>query len=280
MRIGHPTSNIQRPNSMSTITSYSNPKIKQARALRQRKQRDATGLFLVEGLFHIGEALAAHVAIDSLFYAPDLLDNDFARQLVDRTLAAGITCFETTADVFASLAEKENPQGVIAVVRQQRASLADLTPSNFAWGVAIVAPQDPGNVGTILRTIDAVGASGLILLDSSVDVYHPTAVRASLGSIFWCPIVSASFAEWSQWAKRQGYRIYGTSAKGSADYKDVDVYERPLIVLLGSEREGLSPEQAAVCDQLVRLPMRGHVSSLNLAVAAGVVLYAVLERLR
>jgi TrmH family RNA methyltransferase len=262
------------------ITSSSNPKIKQARALRQRKQRDATGLFLVEGLFHIGEALAAHAAIDALFYAPDLVDSDFARQLIDRAVIDGITCYETTADILTSLAEKENPQGVIAVVQQRRTKLADLTPQNFPWGAAIVAPQDPGNVGTILRTIDAVGASGLILLDSSVDPYHPTAVRASLGSIFWYPIVSTSFREWSQWARQQGYHIYGTSAKGSVDYKDVEVYEQPLIVLLGSEREGLSREQAAVCDQLVRLPMRGHVSSLNLAVAAGVVLYAVLEKLK
>jgi TrmH family RNA methyltransferase len=265
---------------MSTITSHSNPKVKQARALRQRKQREATGLFLVEGLFHIGEALAAQAAIDSIFYAPDLSDSDFARQLIDRAMAAGITCYETTAEVFASLAEKENPQGVLAVVRQRRAALADLTPQNFPWGVAVVSPQDPGNAGTILRTIDAVGASGLILLDSSVDPYHPTAVRASLGSIFWYPVVSASFNEWSQWAKRQGYRIYGTSSKGSVDYKDVIAYEQPLFVLLGSEREGLSPEQAAACDQFIRLPMRGHASSLNLAVAAGVVLYAVLEKLK
>lgn len=266
--------------STTLITSHSNPRIKQARVLRQRKQRDATGLFLVEGLFHIGEALAAHAMIDSLFYAPDVLDGDFARQLIDRAEAEGIACYETTAGILASLAEKENPQGVIAVVRQRQVGLADLTPHNFPWGVAIVSPQDPGNVGTILRTIDAVGASGLILLDSSVDPYHPTAVRAGLGSIFWYPVVSVSFDEWSQWARQQAYHIVGTSARGSADYKEVDAYERPLIVLLGSEREGLSSEQAAVCEQLVRLPMHGHVTSLNLAVAAGVVLYAMLERLR
>src|SRR5512143_3556553 len=170
------------------ITSHSNPKIKQARSLRQRKQRDELGLFLVEGLFHLGEALAAHAAIESLFYAPDLLDNDFARQLIDRALVEGFTCYETTADILASLAEKENPQGVIAVVRQRHVELADLTSQNFPWGVAIVSPQDPGNVGAILRTIDAVGASGLILLNKSVDVHHPTAVRASMGSIFWHPI--------------------------------------------------------------------------------------------
>ena len=262
------------------ITSPSNPKIKQARALRQRKQRDATGLFLVEGLFHIGEALAARTEIDSLFYAPNLLDGDFARQLIDRAVAAGLTCYETTADVLGSVAEKENPQGMIAVARQRRVSLADLTPQNFPWGVAIVSPQDPGNVGTILRTIDAVGASGLILLDNGVDPYHPTAVRASLGSIFWYPIVSASFEEWSQWAQQHAYHIYGTSAKGSVNYTEAETYERPLMILMGSEREGLSREQAAVCQQLVRLPMHGHVSSLNLAVATGVMLYAVLERLK
>ncbi len=266
--------------STTLIASHSNPKVKQARALRQRKQRAETGLFLVEGLFHIGEALAARAVIDAIFYAPDLLDNDFARQLIDRALAEGITCYETTAEILASLAEKENPQGVIAVVQQQRVKLADLNSQNFPWGVAIVAPQDPGNVGTILRTIDAVGASGLILLDSSVDPYHPTAVRASLGSIFWYPIVSASFAEWSHWAQQHGYHVCGTSAQGSVDYQEVDAYRQPLIILLGSEREGLSREQVAVCDQLVRLPMRGHVSSLNLAVAAGVILYAVLGKLK
>jgi RNA methyltransferase, TrmH family len=260
------------------ITSPSNPKIKQARALHQRKQRDATGLFLVEGLFHIGEALAAQVAIEYLCYAPNLLESDFARQLIDRAAVNGITCCETTADILASLAEKENPQGIIAVVRQRRVTLEALTPQNFSWGVAIVSPQDPGNMGAILRTIDAVGASGLILLDNGVDPYHPTAVRASLGSIFWSPIVSATFEEWSHWAQQHRYHVYGTSAKGSVDYSEVETYERPLIVLMGSEREGLSREQAAICQQLVRLPMRGHVSSLNLAVAAGILLYAMLEK--
>jgi RNA methyltransferase, TrmH family len=262
------------------ITSSSNPKIKQARALRQRKQRDATGLFLVEGLFHLGEALAAHAAIEYLCYAPDLLAGDFARQLIEQAQAAGLACYATTAEVLGSLAEKDNSQGIIAVVRQPRVTLNDLTPHNFPWGVALVAPQDPGNVGSILRTIDAVGAAGLILLNSSVDVYHPSAVRASMGSIFWYPIVSASFDEWVRWAQRHGYHIHGTSAHGSVDYRAVTAYERPLLLLLGSEREGLTAGQIAVCEQLVRLPMHGHVSSLNLAVATSVLLYAVLERLR
>lgn len=262
------------------ISSSNNPKIKQARALRQRKQREASGLFLVEGLFHIGEALAAHAPIDYLCYAPDRLTGDFAPKLIEQAQAAGIDCYAASADVLASLAEKDNPQGIIAVAQQPHIRLADLTPQNFPWGVTLVSPQDPGNVGTILRTIDAVGASGLIVLEGGVDVYHPTAVRASLGSIFWYPIVSASFAEWSHWARQQGYHIVGTSAKGSTDYKEVAAYEQPLMLLLGSEREGLSEAQRAVCGQLLRLPMQGHVSSLNLAVAAGVLLYDVLDKLK
>ncbi|HEX7974107.1 MAG TPA: RNA methyltransferase, partial [Anaerolineales bacterium] len=189
----------------------------------------------------------------------------------------GVACYATSADVLDSLAEKENPQGILAVVRQPGKSLQDLSPQEFPWGVGLVAPQDPGNVGTILRTIDAVGASGLILLDSSVDPYHPSSVRASMGTIFWLPVVAASFIEFTDWASREAYHIYGTSAHDSLDYRRVPAYPRPAILLMGSEREGLTPDQRQVCDQLIGLPMRGRATSLNLAVATGVMLYAMLE---
>ncbi|HLE26986.1 MAG TPA: RNA methyltransferase [Anaerolineales bacterium] len=262
---------------MPTITSPSNPKIKQLRALRQRKQRDATGLFLVEGIYHVGEAVAAGAGVEYICYAPDLLSSSFARELVAQQTALGVPCHATTPQIFASLAEKENPQGILAVVRKRQLTLERLTPESFPWGVALVAPQDPGNVGAILRSIDAVGASGLLLLDSSVDPYHPGAVRASMGALFWFPVVAAPFADFAQWARRRGYHIYGASAHGSADYRSMTHYQFPGILLLGSEREGLSAEQAAVCDHLIRLPMKGRVSSLNLAVAAGILLYAMAE---
>ena len=184
----------------------------------------------------------------------------------------------TTPEVFAALADKENPQGLLALVHQQERSLAELNPQNFPWGVALVAPQDPGNLGTILRTMDAVGASGLLLLDSSVDLYHPNAVRASMGAMFWLPVVSASFADFAAWSRGYGYHIYGTSAHAQVDYRDVPAYAWPRILLLGSEREGLTEEQmqSLRCD--VRLPMLGRATSLNLGVAAGVMLYAMLER--
>ena len=255
------------------LTNPRNPHLKQARALHQRKARDETGLMVVEGIRHVGEAIEAQAQVEYLVYAPDLLESDFAYEVIEQQAAAGRRCYAVTGEVFATLAEKENPQGLLAVVRQTRAGLSDLHPANFPWGVALVAPQDPGNIGTILRTIDAVGASGLLLLDGGADPGHPNAVRASMGALFWMPVVSATFDEFVQWVKRHGYHLYGTSAKGSVDYRASGGYERPCILLMGSEQKGLLPEQAAACERLIRLPMQGRVSSLNLAVAAGVMLY-------
>ena len=272
------------------FTSAANPKIKQIRALRQRKQRDATGLFVVEGIRHVGEAAEASRAADAsgsedagwleyLCYCPDLLTSDFARDLVQKQQERGLPCYAVSAATFESLAEKENPPGILAVARQRHRQLAELAPGKFSWGVALVAPQDPGNIGTILRTIDAVGASGLLLLDSSADPYHPSAVRASMGSLFWHPVIEATFTEFTRWAKGNGVHIYGTSARGSLPAREISGYARPAILLMGSEREGLNEAQRAVCETLIRLPMKGRVTSLNLAVATGVMLYAMLEKI-
>lgn len=265
------------------LTSSSNPKIKQVRALRQRKARDETGLFLVEGIRHVGEAIESGAPLAYLVYAPDLLDSDYARGLIQAQRGRGVPVYPVAAGVFETLADKDNPQGILAVIHQANYQLASLQPATFSWGVALVAAQDPGNIGTILRTVDAVDASGLLLLDPddgrqrSADPYHPSAVRASMGALFWRPVVSASFAAFATWARGHGYHICGTSAHGSTPYQAVAAYTRPMILLMGSEREGLTPEQAAVCDLLIRLPMCGHVTSLNLAVATGVMLYEILR---
>jgi RNA methyltransferase, TrmH family len=261
---------------MSLINSRSNPKVKLARALRQHKARQASGLFLVEGIRHVGEAVEAGAPIDAIYYAPNLLKSDFGLQLVGGQEQAGIPCYALSAEAFASIAEKENPQGLLAVVHQGSTRLKQLNPRNFEWGVALISPQDPGNLGTILRAIDAAGANGLILLDESVDPYHPSAVRASMGALFWYPLVSASFGEFAGWANQNGYHIYGTSAHASLDYRQVQSYSRPRILLMGSEREGLSSTQTAICEQVIRLPMGGRATSLNLGVATGIFLYTML----
>ena len=261
---------------MISITSPNNPKIKLARALKQRKAREESGLFVVEGIRHTGEAFEAGAEFVSLWVAPELLKSDYAKSLVEQLEGRGVPVYTLAAEVFETLAEKDNPQGILAVLRQPLRGIDQLQPANFPWGAALVSPQDPGNIGTILRTLDAVGAAGLILLEQPADLYHPSAVRASMGALFWLPTATASFAEFHAWARRHGYILYGTSAHGSLPYEQMQEYRRPAILVLGSEREGLTAEQSAACDYLVRLPMKGHATSLNLAVAAGVMLYEML----
>jgi TrmH family RNA methyltransferase len=259
------------------ITSRSNPLVKLARSLRQSKARAESGLFLVEGILHTGEAAAAGWQFDSILYAPELLSGDFAQTLIRGQTAQGVRCQPVSADVFGSIAEKENPQGILALVHRRHWELDDLAASSFRRGVALVSPQDPGNVGAILRTIDAVGADALILLDGGVDPFHPSAVRASMGTLFWKRVVQTSFAAFVYWAGRAGIRLLGTSAHGTLDYRDAVLGDQRAVLVLGSEQKGLSQEQASACDTLLRLPLHGRASSLNLAVACGVLLYRLME---
>lgn len=226
-----------------------------------------TGLFIVEGLHHVGEAVEAAWEIDSIFYSPEVLTSSFARDLISREV---LPVQPVSAAVMESLADKENPQGMIAVIHQKLTRLKEL--DSVRVGAAVVSPQDPGNIGTILRTLDAVGADTLFLLDGGVDPYHPTSVRASMGTIFWKPIVQTSFNEFVDWSSRAGYQRIASSAHAEQNYLDVKP-SAPWILVLGSEQKGLSMEQIKACDASVSMPMRGRASSLNLAVAAGILLY-------
>jgi TrmH family RNA methyltransferase len=253
------------------ITSLSNPLIKQARALRQKKARLESGLFLVEGIHHVGEALEAGWDVEAVLYASGVLTSAFAHDIITRL---AFTPQLVTPQVMESLADKENPQGILAVVRQRRTQLKDV--KSIKRAVALVAPQDPGNVGTILRTMDAVGADVLFQLDGGVDLYHPTVVRSSMGTLFWKPVVQTSFTEFVQWARSGSYQLIGTSAHGTVDYQTL-VPQTPWVLVLGNEQKGLTPEQIKACDVTVSLPMQGRVSSLNLSVAAGVLLYQLVK---
>jgi RNA methyltransferase, TrmH family len=261
------------------ITSLSNSLIKQARALHQKKGRSESGLFLVEGIHHVGEAVAAGWNVETVLYAPDLLTSEFAQDLLTRLSTKPQP---VSSQVMGSLADKENPQGIVAIVHQRKSTLDSfhLPPvaQKKAQCVALVSPQDPGNVGTILRTMDAVGAEALFLLDgedgmrSSVELYHPTVIRSSMGTLFWKPVIQASFPEFAAWARQENFQLIGTSAHGDVEYQTFHPLT-PWILVLGNEQKGLTTAQTAECDVSVSLPMKGRVSSLNLAVAAGVLLY-------
>lgn len=255
---------------MESITSPSNPFIKHIRALRQKKTRAGSGAFLVEGITHVGEVLAAGWDVEAVVYAPELLTSHFAKDLLARAARLDLRLQPVSVPVIESLADKENPQGILAVVKQKQFTFADVEPARHV--VALVLPQDPGNLGTILRTMDAVAADVLFLLEGGVELYHPTVVRASMGTLFWKPVVQASFDAFIAWARKGGLQLIGTSAKADVDYHTL-VPRSPWALVLGNEQKGLTPEQTAACDVTLSLPMRGRVSSLNLSVAAGVLLY-------
>jgi TrmH family RNA methyltransferase len=253
------------------ITSVSNPLIKQVRALRQKKARRESGLFLVEGIHHVGEVVQAGWELESVLYAPDTLTSSFAHDLISRLNFAPQP---VTPQVMESLADKDNPQGIIAIVHQRQTQITSVQPSGNA--VALVSAQDPGNVGTILRTMDAVGVDTLFMLDGGVELYHPSVVRASMGTLFWKTIVQASFDEFLNWVREGNFQLMGTSAHADAEYHK-HIPQSPWVLVLGNEQKGLSTEHLNACDVTVSLPMVGRVSSLNLSVAAGVLLYQFMQ---
>ncbi len=257
------------------ITSRSNPLVKEFRALDQRKTRLERGLFLVEGIHNVGAAVEADWAVENLLYAPDLLTSDYAHDLITASVKKDIRCQSVSADVFRSLAGKENPQGIIASVHQRELHLDEF--SGYERLAAIIAPQDPGNLGTILRTLDAVGVNGLVLLEGGVDLYHPKVVRGSMGALFWVPVVRTTFDDFASWGKSSSFHLIGTSAHGETDLSSLELNNKKWILLLGNEQKGLSREQIAACDDLVAIPMHGRGRSLNLAVAAGVLLYGLMK---
>jgi TrmH family RNA methyltransferase len=253
--------------------------VKQIRQLRSQEERARTGTFYIEGVRMVNQALQAGAPIELGVIAPDLLGETTAWQTVSRLHEAQIPILELTATAFANISFKENQQGMGAVVRSQLETLADLPLRARAGWVALDGVGNPGNLGAILRTCDAVGCAGIILLGATVDPYHPAALRASMGSIFAQHLVRTTFAEFLAWKQNYGLTVIGTSPAAAQEYRSI-AYPTPFILLMGSERLGLSPAQQAACDLLARIPMVGASDSLNLAVATSVVLYEVFHQQR
>jgi RNA methyltransferase, TrmH family len=257
-----------------SISSRSNPSIKDIRALRDRKRRETTGLFFVEGIRIVVEAVASGAEVLEIVVAPQLLRSDVAGEAVERAESSGARVLEVSDDVFRTLSAKEGPQGIGAVARQRWLRLDDVDPEADLCWIALDGIQDPGNLGTILRTSDAIGGAGIILMGATADPYDPRALRASMGSVFSQRLIRATFEEVVGWCRNRNVSLVGTSDRGDRDFGEAS-YSTPVALLMGSEREGLTPEQLAACDEVVRIPMRGSADSLNVAVAAGVVLYQI-----
>ena len=262
------------------ISSTANPLVKRARLLGERKGRRREGAFVVEGLQPVWQAVEAGAEIETLIVAPELLTSEAAGRMVAEREAGGARVARVTRAVFEALSSREGPSGLAAIVRARAARLDDLAVAPDAVFVALHEIGNPGNLGTILRTADAAGAAGVILLGETVDSFHPAAVKASMGALFAVPTAHvADPGRFFDWAAERGVAVVTTSARAPDEHWPAPL-RPPLALLLGSEGEGLPADLLARGDLRVRIPMAGTASSLNLAVAAGILLYEVRRRSR
>ena len=259
------------------ITAYSNPLIKQVRDLRDKRHRRESGRFLAEGLRILTEAREAGQLPALIFYAAASAGHPLVRGLVADVEAAGGEAVETTPDILSKLSGKDNPQAVVGVFDAFETPLDAL--DRHAAGIWLVAERlrDPGNLGTMLRTGDAVGAGALILVGECVDPFSVEAVRASMGALFTVPVVRTDWAPFLGWLRDGPGQLVGLSLDTDRHYRTAR-YEAPTFLLTGNEAQGMPADYAAACDLLVKMPMRGKADSLNAAVATAVMAYEVLAQ--
>jgi RNA methyltransferase, TrmH family len=256
-----------------TVTSLTNPTVKAVRALHMRKERDATGLFVAEGLKTVTEGVETGHAPKILLYGPEAAGHALLKKAVQATAAARGEVIEVTDDILAKVSRRDNPQAVVGVFPQVFKPLAEISPASAPCFVALHRVRDPGNLGTIVRTADAAGCGGVILVGECCDPYSVEAVRATMGSIFATPLTRCSEAEFAAWRGGWPGSVVGTLLSADLDYRAAQ-YARPILILMGNEQQGLPPDMAALPDVNVKIPMRGRADSLNLSVATGIMIYA------
>jgi len=257
------------------VTSLSNPLVKDIKALALKKFRDQQHAFMAEGLKLVIDALDLGWQVRTLVFAKAGRGNPAVEKAAARTVAAGGTVLEVSEKVLSAITRRDNPQMVVGVFSQQFVALKDIRPGDGDVWLALDRVRDPGNLGTVIRTVDAVGAKGVILVGDTTDPFAVEAVRATMGSIFAVPVARATAGEFLAWRKGFPGLVVGTHLKGAVDYRSVDFGKRPVLLLMGKEQQGLPDDLAASCDKLLRIPQAGRADSLNLAVATGVMLYEV-----
>jgi TrmH family RNA methyltransferase len=261
------------------ITAFSNPLVKQVRGLRDKKNRRREGMFMAEGLRILTEARDSGHLPKLLFYNGSEPPRRLLSELIAAVEAAGGEAIETNADILHKLSGKDNPQVVLGVFEEFPTSLPDLNRDAASLWIVAQALRDPGNLGTILRTGDAVGAGGLILVDECVDPFSVESVRASMGALFTQRIATAPWEEFVAWLRAGEGELIGTSLNATQDYQQPH-YARPAFILVGNEAQGLPEPYEAECDTLVKIPMLGRADSLNAAVATAVMAYEVINQWR
>lgn len=256
------------------VTAFANPTVKRLRSLREKKGRRSEGLFLAEGLRIVAEARDSGRLPEIIAFSPEGARHPLAAEIIAATEASGGEAIETTTDILSKMSGKDNPQMVLGAYRETSIALEQVDRSKAPLWIVAQALRDPGNIGTILRTGDAAGAGGLILIDDSADPFSVEAVRASMGAVFTQKIAAARWPEFIAWLRSGPGQLVGTSLKATNDYLEAR-YDQPCFLLIGNEQQGLPADYEAECDSLVKIPMAGRADSLNAAMATAVMAFAI-----
>ena len=261
------------------ITSTSNPRIKAAVRLRDRRGRADQVRIIIDGVREIGRALDAGVRVTELFYFPQLCSDDEHQRLIGQAGQGGAELVEVTPPVMEKLAYGNRVEGVVAVAEEPRTTLADFALPADALVAVVEGIEKPGNLGALVRTADAAGIAAVIAAGSVTDLYNPNAIRASLGAIFRLPVCAAKVEQTLSWLRSERFRIVAARVDGGIDYSQADYRGRAAIVL-GSEAAGLSSAWNGADMTSVSLPMLGCVDSLNVSATAAVLFYEALRQRR
>ena len=261
-----------------TITGFSNPVVKFLRSLRDKKHRKREQCFLAEGLRLLTDAREAGRLPQMLAMSTSRSPHPLLDALEADVAAAGGEIVEMDDALLAKVTGKDNPQTVCGVFAEFDTSLAGIDSTAAPIWLVVQALRDPGNMGTMLRTGDAVGAGGLILIDDCADPFSVEAVRASMGAIFTQRVAQASWAEFIGWLRQGDGQLVAASLRDARPYRGAP-YAPPCFILIGNESRGLPQDYEDACDLRVTLPMRGRADSLNAAVAGAVLAYEVLASL-
>jgi RNA methyltransferase, TrmH family len=267
------------PQPSSTITHYQHPSIQRIHRLRYRDDREDSGHYYVEGLRFVFQAVQQHASLEAIVVCPRLLTHNRAQRLVRHQRHLGVPILQVTPRVMHQLTLVNDPQGIGAVVRQHWEALAHISPGDGLCWIALHMVRSAGNLGTILRTSDAVGGAGVILLGNAVDPYDPATVRATMGSLYSQRLVRTTPAAFARWKRRHGCVLVGTAPDAPIDYHALS-YRRLAVLFMGEERRGLPTDLQALCDHMVRIPMVGRSDSLNLGVATALMLYELFNQRR
>jgi len=256
------------------VTAFSNSTVKLLRSLRDKKARRTEGLFLAEGLRILTEARDSGMLPEIIAFSAEGAKHPLAAEIIAATEAAGGDAIETTPDILSKMSGKDNPQMLLGAYRQPDMALERIDRTKSPLWIVVQALRDPGNMGTILRTGDAAGAGGLILIDDCADPFSVESVRASMGALFTQQIAAARWPEFVAWLRSGEGQLVGTSLKARQDYLETE-YGQPCFLLIGNEQQGLPADYESECDLLVKIPMAGRADSLNAAMAAAVMAFAI-----